>query len=151
MMVPAYMVTPPATDIHPVDLFVGQRIRVQRRLLRISQEQMATQLGLTFQQIQKYERGANRVSASKLFEISRILDVPVGFFFEGLEGVGATSRAGGPMGVALFQGSDDGAELLSALARMPPAARRHLLKFCQSLGGDLAGGGIEVIEGRAAG
>ena len=70
---------------HPVDIHVGSRVRLRRIFLGYSQEKLAHALGLTFQQIQKYERGANRISSSKLFELSRLLDVPVGFFFEGAE------------------------------------------------------------------
>ena len=66
---------------HKVDVYVGQRIRLKRSLLQLSQEELARQLGITFQQVQKYERGANRVSASRLFEIATILNVPVSFFF----------------------------------------------------------------------
>ena len=69
---------------NPVDLYVGGRIRMRRRTLGVSQEKLAEDLGLTFQQVQKYERGANRVSASKLYEIARSLSTPVAFFFEGL-------------------------------------------------------------------
>ncbi len=65
-----------------VDLHVGSRIRLRRGILGISQTKLAEALGLTFQQIQKYERGANRVAASRLFEIARALDVPIGFFFD---------------------------------------------------------------------
>ena len=67
---------------HPVDIHVGSRIRMRRTLLGMSQEKLGEALALTFQQVQKYERGANRVGASRLFEISRILDVPVSYFFE---------------------------------------------------------------------
>ncbi|WP_165185050.1 helix-turn-helix domain-containing protein [Caulobacter soli] len=69
---------------NPVDLHVGGRVRMRRKLLGVSQEQLADSLGLTFQQVQKYERGANRVSASKLYEIAKTLQVPVSFFFDGL-------------------------------------------------------------------
>ena len=67
---------------HPVDIHVGSRVRLRRTLLGMSQEKLGDALALTFQQVQKYERGANRVGASRLFEISQILDVPVSFFFE---------------------------------------------------------------------
>jgi transcriptional regulator with XRE-family HTH domain len=69
---------------NPVDLHVGARIRMRRKLLGVSQERLAEELGLTFQQVQKYERGANRVSASKLYEIARALHTSVSYFFEGL-------------------------------------------------------------------
>jgi transcriptional regulator with XRE-family HTH domain len=69
---------------HPVDRHVGLRIRMRRKELNISQERLAEALGLTFQQVQKYERAANRVSASKLFEIARALNASVAYFYEGL-------------------------------------------------------------------
>ncbi len=79
---------------NPVDLHVGARIRMRRKLLGVSQERLAEQLQLTFQQVQKYERGANRVSASKLYEIARALEAPVAYFFDGLADTGqATSSA----------------------------------------------------------
>ncbi len=70
---------------HVVDIHVGQRMRLRRTMLGISQEKLGATLALTFQQVQKYERGANRISASRLHEISKILKVPVAFFFEDLE------------------------------------------------------------------
>src|SRR5579862_3698153 len=69
---------------NPIDVHVGLQVRLRRKELKVSQERLAEALGLTFQQVQKYERGANRVSASKLYEIARALHVPVGWFFEGL-------------------------------------------------------------------
>ena len=69
---------------NPVDVHVGSRIRLRRQLLRMSQEKLGDELGVTFQQVQKYERGANRVGASRLYRLSRVLEVPVQFFFEGL-------------------------------------------------------------------
>lgn len=68
-----------------VDGHVGARLRQLRTLLGLSQEKLATGLGLTFQQIQKYERGANRIGASRLYDLSRLMDVPVSYFFEGLD------------------------------------------------------------------
>jgi transcriptional regulator with XRE-family HTH domain len=67
---------------HPVDVHVGSRLRMRRTLLGLSQQKLGEKLSLTFQQIQKYERGANRIGASRLFELSRILDVKPAFFFE---------------------------------------------------------------------
>lgn len=66
----------------PIDIHVGRRIKLRRTLLRISQEQLAGDIGVTFQQVQKYESGHNRVSASRLFDISRVLDCPISYFFE---------------------------------------------------------------------
>ncbi len=81
-------------DPRPVDVHVGGRVRVRRTLLGMSQEKLGVAVGLTFQQIQKYERGANRIGASRLFELSRILDVPISFFFEGITTAGKHGRAG---------------------------------------------------------
>ena len=67
---------------HPIDVHVGNRIRLRRKLINMTQEQLARSLGITFQQVQKYERGSNRVSASRLFQIAEILDVTVTFFFD---------------------------------------------------------------------
>ncbi len=67
---------------NPVDVHVGQRVRLRRTLLGMSQEKLGEALGLTFQQVQKYERGANRIGSSRLFDLSRVLDVPVSFFFD---------------------------------------------------------------------
>ena len=69
---------------NPVDVHVGLQVRLRRKELKISQEKLAETLGLTFQQVQKYERGANRISASKLYEIARSLQAPISWFFEGL-------------------------------------------------------------------
>ena len=70
---------------NPIDVHVGSRVRLRRTLLGMSQEKLGDAIGLTFQQVQKYERGANRVGASRLFELSRVLDVPVSFFFDELD------------------------------------------------------------------
>lgn len=69
---------------NPVDIHVGARVRLRRTLLGMSQEKLGESLGLTFQQVQKYERGANRVGASRLFDLSRVLDVRISYFFEDL-------------------------------------------------------------------
>ena len=70
---------------NPVDVYVGKRIRLRRTILKYSQQQLAMRLGLTFQQIQKYEKGSNRVGASRLWDISRVLRVPMDFFFEDMD------------------------------------------------------------------
>jgi transcriptional regulator with XRE-family HTH domain len=72
-----------AGEPHPVDVHVGSRVRLRRTLMGLSQEKLGEAVGLTFQQIQKYERGSNRIGASRLHEFSQILNVPVSFFFEG--------------------------------------------------------------------
>ncbi len=72
----------PSGKPNPIDVHVGARVRLRRTLLGMSQEKLGEALGLTFQQVQKYERGANRVGASRLYDLSRVLDVPVSFFFD---------------------------------------------------------------------
>src|SRR5215217_318251 len=67
---------------NPIDVRVGARLRLRRNMLGLSQEKLGEAIGLTFQQVQKYERGANRIGASRLFDLSRVLDVPVSFFFD---------------------------------------------------------------------
>ncbi len=87
---------------HPIDAHVGGRIRLRRTLMGMSQERLGEALGLTFQQVQKYERGVNRVGASRLFDLSRVLDVPISFFYDdmpeplaSLHGTHHTTRATG--------------------------------------------------------
>jgi transcriptional regulator with XRE-family HTH domain len=79
---------------NPVDIHVGSRVRLRRTLLGLSQERLADALGLTFQQVQKYERGANRIGASRLHQLSHILEVPVSFFFEEMGTGPGTTEAG---------------------------------------------------------
>ena len=79
---------------HPVDVHVGARMRQRRTLLGMSQEKLGTAVGLTFQQIQKYERGSNRIGSSRLFEFAKVLDVPVSYFFDEMP---ANALAGRPM------------------------------------------------------
>ena len=82
----------------PIDVHVGTRVRLRRTLLGMSQEKLGEALGLTFQQIQKYERGVNRIGASRLFDLARVLDVPIGFFFDDMSaelGGNAANRARG--------------------------------------------------------
>src|SRR5512145_1807794 len=67
---------------NPIDVHVGSRVRLRRTLLGMSQEKLGEAIGLTFQQVQKYERGANRIGSSRLFDLARVLDVPVSYFFE---------------------------------------------------------------------
>jgi transcriptional regulator with XRE-family HTH domain len=78
---------------NPVDIHVGTRVRLRRKQLGVSQERLADALGLTFQQVQKYERGANRISASKLWDTAGFLSVPIAFFFEGLAERAASGMA----------------------------------------------------------
>lgn len=92
------------TDVrspNPVDVHVGSRIRLRRTLLGKSQSVLADNLGLTFQQVQKYERGANRVGASRLYDLSKALSVPVSFFFDGIE-----TEDGVPKGLTVETNND---------------------------------------------
>lgn len=75
----------PSGQPNPIDVHVGSRIRLRRTLLGLSQEKLAALLGLTFQQVQKYERGMNRVGASRLWDIGKVLEVPIGFFYEDMD------------------------------------------------------------------
>src|SRR5215467_11922266 len=77
---------------HPVDVHVGARMRQRRTLLGMSQEKLGTAVGLTFQQIQKYERGSNRIGSSRLFEFAKVLDVPVTYFFDEMPSNAITAR-----------------------------------------------------------
>jgi len=86
------------TNPNPIDIHVGSRVRLRRTLLGMSQDKVGKALGVTFQQQQKYERGANRISASRLFEMSKILDVPVSFFFDDMpEDVVGETVSGDPL------------------------------------------------------
>jgi transcriptional regulator with XRE-family HTH domain len=121
---------------NPVDLYVGGRIRMRRRTLGVSQEKLAEDLGLTFQQVQKYERGANRVSASKLYEIARSLSTPVSFFFEGLNDP-TESRPGEPAQdntVHDFLMTNEGLELAAIFPKVRrPKVRRRLLDLVRAM------------------
>ena len=79
--------------LHPVDIYVGTRVRQRRSLLGMSQTSLANAVGLTFQQIQKYERGFNRIGSSRLFEFAKVLDVPVSYFFDEIPSNVLTTRA----------------------------------------------------------
>ena len=85
---------------NPVDIHVGSRVRLRRTLLRMSQEKLGDAIGLTFQQVQKYERGANRIGSSRLFDLSRVLDVPVSFFFDDMPVVAVSSSPNSTPGKA---------------------------------------------------
>jgi transcriptional regulator with XRE-family HTH domain len=133
-----------ATEIrlpNPVDLHVGARIRLRRRMQGVSQEKLADALGLTFQQVQKYERGANRVSASKLYEIAAALRAPVAYFFDGLadptgdelDGV-RVAAASEESTVHSFLMTPEGLELAKLFPNIAPGlVRRRLLELVRSL------------------
>ena len=120
---------------HPVDRHVGLRIRMRRKEMGVSQERLAEALGITFQQVQKYERGANRVSASKLWEIARALGTNVSYFYEGLEDE-AEDVAPGFLGQNAqdFLLTAEGMELAGAFPRVRRAGlRRKILDLVRAL------------------
>jgi len=131
------MSEPSDTERHPnpVDLHVGARIRMRRKILGVSQERLAEDLGLTFQQIQKYERGANRVSASKLYEIAKSLQSSVGYFFEGLaDTTGEGLAEGGEPFVHDFLMTSEGLELAGLFPKIVrPKVRRRILELVRSM------------------
>ena len=110
---------------NPIDVHVGQRIRQRRTLLGMSQERLAEAIGLTFQQVQKYERGANRVSSSRLFDLTRILDVPISYFFEEMGAGVADKSPSRLMGVSA-------SKMQKATAEPDPLAKRETLELVRA-------------------
>ncbi|WP_395670378.1 helix-turn-helix domain-containing protein [Phenylobacterium sp.] len=127
--------TPVDADAHPVDRHVGLRIRMRRKELGMSQDKLAEALGITFQQVQKYERGSNRVSASKLWETARALRAPINYFYEGLpEDSDASTKS---LGAHAFLMTTDGLELAASFPKIEdPKLRRKLVELVQSLASD---------------
>src|SRR5258708_3267144 len=128
----------PERGPNPIDRHVGLRIRLRRKELGISQERLAESIGLTFQQIQKYERAANRVSASKLWEMARALSTSISYFYEGL------SDASEPPGSNLphetlqnFLLTPEGMELAAVFPRIPAGrVRRKMLDLARAMAGE---------------
>ena len=122
---------------NPVDLHVGARVRMRRKFLGMSQEGLAETIDLTFQQVQKYERGSNRISASKLYEISKALKAPVAYFFEGYgetEDVEGFSESESEQFVHGFLMTTEGIELAEAFPRIKSAKlRRRVLELVRTL------------------
>lgn len=128
---------------NPIDIHVGSRIRLRRTMLGMSQEKLGESLGITFQQIQKYEKGTNRVGASRLQNISAILNVPVSFFFEDAPGDAA---AGAPAGLAEasssnyvvdFLSSSEGLQLNRSFVKISdPKVRRKIVDLVKALAAD---------------
>ncbi|MGH7034515.1 MAG: helix-turn-helix domain-containing protein [Stellaceae bacterium] len=122
---------------NPIDVHVGSRVRLRRTLLGMSQEKLGDAIGLTFQQVQKYERGANRVGASRLYDLSRVLDVPVSFFFEELGDASPPSGAGEPAAEP-YQSNPmmkrETLELVRAYLRISdPQIKRRLFELAKAL------------------
>ncbi len=115
---------------HPVDVHVGKRIRHRRWMVGMTQQQLAEHVGIKFQQIQKYETGMNRVSASRLWDISDALGVPVSFFFEGLEGGKASSDSALPSDLLADR---EALELVRSYYAIPENQRRQLFELARVL------------------
>ena len=139
----------------PVDVQVGSRVRLRRNMLGLSQEKLGEAIGLTFQQVQKYERGANRIGASRLHELSRVLDVPVSFFFDDLDPVRAPAI---PQGFAeppqeAFESDPlrrrETAELVEAYYAIDDAAvRRRLFELARALAAEADPNAAKSAAGR---
>ncbi|WP_343313157.1 helix-turn-helix domain-containing protein [Brucella sp. BE17] len=127
---------------NPIDVHVGSRIRLRRNMLGLSQEKLGENLGITFQQIQKYEKGTNRVGASRLQAISSVLNVPVSFFFDDAPGSGNTSTSGFAEDneatyVVDFLSSNEGVQLTRAFTKISdPKVRRKIIDLVKSLAAD---------------
>lgn len=119
---------------NPVDVHVGTRIRLRRQIMKMSQEKLGDELGVTFQQVQKYERGANRVGASRLHKMSDTLKVPVGYFFEGLNSDAAEAADEAVTLADEFIQSTDGVNFMTAVMDIKkPEIRRQALALVRSL------------------
>ncbi len=123
---------------NPVDKYVGSRVRMRRIMLGMSQEKLGEALGLTFQQVQKYEKGTNRVGASRIQQISEILQVPVSFLFEGgPSGAGSTesfSEGTSPAYVSDFLATSEGLALTRAFTSIPDAKlRRSIVELVEQI------------------
>jgi len=126
---------------NPIDKHVGSRVRMRRMMLGMSQEKLGDALGLTFQQVQKYEKGTNRIGASRLQQIALILQVPVSFFFEGAPPPpGKTSGLGeapSPAYVTDFLATTDGLTLTKAFMRIKsPKLRRRIVELVEEMSGE---------------
>jgi transcriptional regulator with XRE-family HTH domain len=127
---------------NPTDKHVGARVRMRRMMLGMSQEKLGDSLGLTFQQVQKYEKGANRIGASRLQQISHILQVPVSFFFEGApqapgQPTAGFSEAPSPAYVSDFLATSDGLALTKAFMGIKDAKlRRKIVDLVEQIADD---------------
>ncbi|MFV0361424.1 helix-turn-helix domain-containing protein [Tropicimonas sp.] len=113
---------------HPVDVHVGKRVRHRRWLIGMTQQQLADKVGIKFQQIQKYETGMNRISASRLWDIAEALDVSIGFFFEGLSDDAVTAASVGDL-----LSDKEALELVRSYYAIPENQRRRLFELARVL------------------
>ncbi|MCE8000230.1 MAG: helix-turn-helix transcriptional regulator [Rhodobiaceae bacterium] len=129
---------PPKTP-NPVDIHVGSRVRMRRMLVGMSQEALGEQLGLTFQQVQKYEKGSNRIGASRLYQIAQTLNVPVDYFYDGLAANGQQTAAGFSDGPAAdfnldFLSTAEGVALIAAFSSIEDVdVRKRVLDLVKVL------------------
>ncbi len=114
---------------HPVDVHVGQRVRQRRCLAGMTLQQLAERVGIKFQQIQKYETGTNRISASRIWDIAAVMEVPVSFFFEGLEG---QARDTGEARADILT-DKEAVDLVRAYYSIPETQRRRLFDLARVL------------------
>lgn len=127
---------------NPIDRHVGSRVRMRRMMVALSQEKLGAALDLTFQQVQKYEKGTNRIGASRLHQISAILGVPVEYFYEGAPQTEAAAPSGfsesaNPPYLADFLSTADGLQLMRAFVRVPDGrVRRRIVELVESLAED---------------
>jgi transcriptional regulator with XRE-family HTH domain len=126
---------------NPVDKHVGSRVRMRRLMLSLSQEKLGDALGLTFQQVQKYEKGTNRIGASRLQQMSGILQVPVAFFFEGAPRLGSDTKsftgAPSPTFVSEFLATSEGLALMKAFTDIRNAKlRRSIVHLVEQIAAD---------------
>ena len=118
--------------VHAVDLYVGKRIRYRRWLIGMTQQELADHVGIKFQQIQKYETGVNRVSASRLWDISEKLGVPINFFFEGFKGDKGEKSSFQALSSDLF-GNKEAIDLIRSYFSIPENQRRKLFDLARVL------------------
>jgi transcriptional regulator with XRE-family HTH domain len=123
-------------DPRPVDKHVGGRVRMRRLICGVTQVQLADKLGVTFQQVQKYEKGSNRIGASRLHQISQALDTPISFFFEGSPGSNGRASHVLPGYLIELMSTDVGQRLIQAMSRVTDAKmRNNLLELIESVTG----------------
>lgn len=123
------------TMANAIDLHVGKRLRRRRRLLGLTQQQLAESIGIRFQQIQKYECGANRISAARLFQLAKALETPINYFYDGLTDDKTEVAAVNNEGIEVFSRKET-LDLIQAYYRLSERPRRRLLDLAKSLNGD---------------